>query len=31
VAALVNFLAGPDGGYITGGVIDVAGGLGLGI
>jgi len=29
VAALVNFLAGPNGGYITGGVIDVAGGLGI--
>lgn len=29
VAALVGFLAGPDGGYITGGVIDVAGGLGI--
>jgi 3-oxoacyl-[acyl-carrier protein] reductase len=28
VAALVSFLAGPNGGYITGGVIDVAGGLG---
>ena len=29
VAALVGFLAGPNGGYITGGVIDVAGGLGI--
>ncbi len=29
VAALVNFLAGQNGGYITGGVIDVAGGLGI--
>lgn len=29
VAALVNFLAGPNGGYITGGVIDVAGGIGI--
>jgi 3-oxoacyl-[acyl-carrier protein] reductase len=29
VAALVCFLAGPHGGYITGGVIDVAGGLGI--
>lgn len=29
VAALVLFLAGPDGGYITGGVIDVAGGAGI--
>jgi NAD(P)-dependent dehydrogenase (short-subunit alcohol dehydrogenase family) len=29
VSALVCFLAGPDGGYITGGVIDVAGGLGI--
>jgi NAD(P)-dependent dehydrogenase (short-subunit alcohol dehydrogenase family) len=29
VAALVCFLAGPNGGYITGGVIDVAGGLGI--
>lgn len=28
VAALVRFLAGPDAGYMTGGVIDVAGGLG---
>jgi len=28
VAALVCFLAGPDAGYITGGVLDVAGGLG---
>ncbi|WP_207478131.1 SDR family NAD(P)-dependent oxidoreductase [Arenibaculum pallidiluteum] len=27
VAAIVCFLAGPNGGYITGGVIDVAGGL----
>ncbi|MGF6233041.1 3-oxoacyl-[acyl-carrier protein] reductase [Inquilinus ginsengisoli] len=27
VSALVCFLAGPNGGYITGGVIDVAGGL----
>ena len=29
VAALVTFLAGPNGGYITGGVIDVAGGVGI--
>jgi 3-oxoacyl-[acyl-carrier protein] reductase len=29
VSALVCFLAGPDAGYITGGVIDVAGGLGI--
>jgi len=29
VAALVGFLAGPNGGYITGGVIDVAGGVGI--
>lgn len=29
VAALVNFLAGPNAGYITGGVIDVAGGVGV--
>jgi NAD(P)-dependent dehydrogenase (short-subunit alcohol dehydrogenase family) len=29
VSALVCFLAGPNGGYITGGVIDVAGGLGI--
>jgi 3-oxoacyl-[acyl-carrier protein] reductase len=29
VSALVCFLAGPDGGYITGGVIDVAGGVGI--
>lgn len=29
VSALVCFLAGPYGGYITGGVIDVAGGLGI--
>jgi NAD(P)-dependent dehydrogenase (short-subunit alcohol dehydrogenase family) len=29
VAALVCFLAGPHGGYITGGVHDVAGGLGV--
>lgn len=29
VAALVRFLAGPDAGYMTGGVIDVAGGLGI--
>jgi 3-oxoacyl-[acyl-carrier protein] reductase len=28
VAALVGFLVGPDAGYMTGGVIDVAGGLG---
>lgn len=28
VAALVCFLAGPNGGYITGGVVDIAGGLG---
>lgn len=29
VSALVAFLAGPDGGYITGGAIDVAGGLAI--
>ena len=29
VSALVCFLAGPNGGYITGGVIDIAGGLGI--
>ena len=29
VSALACFLAGPNGGYITGGVIDVAGGLGI--
>jgi 3-oxoacyl-[acyl-carrier protein] reductase len=29
VSALVCFLAGPNGGYITGGAIDVAGGLGI--
>lgn len=29
VSALVCFLAGPKGSYITGGVIDVAGGLGI--
>ncbi len=29
VAAVVCFLAGPHGGYITGGVIDVAGGIGI--
>ncbi len=29
VAATVAFLAGPEAGYITGGVIDVAGGLGI--
>jgi NAD(P)-dependent dehydrogenase (short-subunit alcohol dehydrogenase family) len=29
VSALVCFLVGPSGGYITGGVIDVAGGLGV--
>lgn len=29
VSALVCFLAGPNGGYITGGVIDVAGGVGI--
>jgi 3-oxoacyl-[acyl-carrier protein] reductase len=29
VSALVRFLAGPNSGYITGGVIDVAGGLGI--
>ncbi len=28
VAALVCFLVGPNGGYITGGVLDIAGGLG---
>lgn len=29
VAAMVTFLAGPSAGYMTGGVIDVAGGLGI--
>lgn len=29
VSALVGFLVGPNGGYITGGVIDVAGGVGI--
>lgn len=29
VSALVCFLAGPNGGYITGGVLDVAGGAGI--
>ncbi|CAO3426163.1 SDR family NAD(P)-dependent oxidoreductase [Azospirillum endophyticum] len=29
VSAVVCFLAGPDAGYMTGGVIDVAGGLGI--
>lgn len=29
VSAMVCFLAGPNGGYITGGVIDVAGGLSI--
>lgn len=29
VAATVSFLVGPNGGYTTGGVIDVAGGLGI--
>lgn len=29
VSALVSFLAGPNAGYITGGVVDVAGGLGI--
>lgn len=29
VAALVGFLAGPNGGYITGEVIDIAGGVGI--
>jgi NAD(P)-dependent dehydrogenase (short-subunit alcohol dehydrogenase family) len=29
VSALVCFLAGPNGGYMTGGVIDVSGGLGI--
>lgn len=29
VAAVVTFLAGPNAGYMTGGVIDVAGGLGI--
>jgi 3-oxoacyl-[acyl-carrier protein] reductase len=28
VSAMVCFLAGPNGGYITGGAIDMAGGLG---
>lgn len=27
VSAVVSFLAGPNGGYITGGVINVSGGL----
>ncbi len=27
VSALVSFLAGPNAGYMTGGVIDVAGGV----
>ncbi len=29
VSAVVSFLAGPNAGYMTGGVIDVAGGLGI--
>lgn len=29
VSALVCTLAGPNGGYLTGGVIDIAGGLGI--
>ncbi|MBC2806464.1 oxidoreductase, partial [Rhizobium ruizarguesonis] len=29
VSALIRHLAGPNGGYITGGVIDVAGGLAI--
>lgn len=29
VAAMATFLAGPQGGYITGGVIDIAGGLSI--
>ena len=29
VASVVTFLAGPDAGYMTGGTIDVAGGLGV--
>lgn len=29
VSAMVCHLAGPNGGYITGGVIDIAGGLGI--
>lgn len=29
VAAMASFLAGPQGGYITGGVIDIAGGLSI--
>ena len=29
VSALVCYLAGPNGGYITGAVIDVAGGLSI--
>ena len=29
VAAMVTYLAGPQGGYITGGVIDIAGGLSI--
>jgi NAD(P)-dependent dehydrogenase (short-subunit alcohol dehydrogenase family) len=27
VAAMVRYLAGPQGGYITGGIMDIAGGL----
>lgn len=30
IAAMVSFLAGPDAGYITGGVLPVDGGLGMG-
>jgi 3-oxoacyl-[acyl-carrier protein] reductase len=29
VSALVTFLAGPNAGYMTGGVINVSGGLGI--
>ena len=29
VSAVACFLAGPSGGYMTGGVIDVSGGLGI--
>jgi hypothetical protein len=29
VSAVVSFLAGPHAGYMTGGIIDVAGGLGI--
>jgi NAD(P)-dependent dehydrogenase (short-subunit alcohol dehydrogenase family) len=29
VTALITLLAGPDGGYMTGGVFEVSGGLGI--